>query len=256
MPANWAEEEKKFFDANFEYDPQFVYDSPATNKRFLKMFPAPKFEYLPQAKQIIDKFLETYGSESNYFETEGAQLTEKEQVEKYIHDYLDELGPEVKSVARINFSSKNVASTSVTYDNWTNKIRINVQLPIQYREGRMLGVLHHEIGSHFLRRFNEVQQVWHNERKKFGLKSTVTIEEGSGCVNMMLEQSKDPNKFTYLFKPALNYYMCCKASELSFKDLFNDLAKYVDNPRQRYKYVLRVKRGLNDTSQPGGLYKD
>ena len=175
-------------------------------------------------------------------------MTEKEQVEKYINDYLDELGPEVKSVARINFSSKNVASTSVTYDNWTNKIRINVQLPIQYREGRMLGVLHHEIGSHFLRRFNEVQQVWHNERKKFGLKSTVTIEEGSGCVNMMLEQSKDPNKFTYLFKPALNYYMCCKASELSFKDLFNDLAKYVDNPRQRYKYVLRVKRGLNDTS--------
>lgn len=126
MPANWAEEEKKFFDANFEYDPQFVYDSPATNKRFLKMFPAPKFEYLPQAKQIIDKFLETYGSESNYFETEGVQLTEKEQVEKYIHDYLDELGPEVKSVARINFSQKNVASTSVTYDNWTNKIRINV----------------------------------------------------------------------------------------------------------------------------------
>jgi len=49
MPANWAEEEKKFFDSNYEYDPQFVYDSPATNKRFLKMFPAPKFEYLPQA---------------------------------------------------------------------------------------------------------------------------------------------------------------------------------------------------------------
>ena len=50
--------------------------------------------------------------------------------------------------------------------------------------------------------------------------------------------------------------MCCKANELSFKDLFDDLAKYVDNPRQRYKYVLRVKRGLADTSQPGGLYKD
>ena len=50
MPANWAEEEQKFFEANYEYDPQFVYDSPATNKRFLKMFPAPKFDYLPQAK--------------------------------------------------------------------------------------------------------------------------------------------------------------------------------------------------------------
>ena len=47
MPQNWEEEEKKFFDSNFQYDPQFTYDSPATNKRFLKMFPAPKYEYLP-----------------------------------------------------------------------------------------------------------------------------------------------------------------------------------------------------------------
>jgi len=38
--------------------------------------------------------------------------------------------------------------------------------------------------------------------------------------------------------------------------LFKDLEKYVDNPRRRYKYVLRVKRGLTDTSKPGGLYKD
>jgi len=90
------------------------------------MFPEPKFEFLPQAKQIIEKFLSVYGSESNYFETEGRCLTQKEEVEEYINKYLDELGPEVKAVSRINFSAKNVASTSVTYDNWTNKIRINV----------------------------------------------------------------------------------------------------------------------------------
>jgi hypothetical protein len=88
------------------------------------------------------------------------------------------------------------------------------------------------------------------------MRGRITIEEGSGCINMFIEQAKDPEKYTYLFKPALNYYMCCKASELSFKDLFDDLEKYVDNPKQRYKYVLRVKRGLADTSQPGGLYKD
>ena len=50
MPANWEEEEKKFFAAGCDYNPQFMYDSPATNKRFLKMFPAPEYEYLPQAK--------------------------------------------------------------------------------------------------------------------------------------------------------------------------------------------------------------
>ena len=126
MPANWEEEEKTFFEKEYDYDPQFQYDSPATNKRFLKMFPAPKYEYMPQAIKIIDSFLEVYGSESNYFRSEGRLITEKEDVEKHIDDYLEELGPEIKAVARVNFSSKNVASTSVTYDNWTSKIRINV----------------------------------------------------------------------------------------------------------------------------------
>lgn len=62
---------------------------------------------------------------------------------------------------------------------------------------------------------------------------------------MLLDQAADStNRPPYLFKPALNYYLCCKASEMSFVDLFNDVAKYVDNPRRRWKYVLRVKRGL------------
>ena len=156
MPANWEEEERKFFESNFEYNPQFEYDSPATNKRFLKMFPEPSFEYITHAKKIIDTFLERYGSESKYFETEGVAKHDQEEYEKKIIEYLDAHGPEVRAVARINFSNKNVAATSVTYDNWTDKIRINVQTPVNYREGRYLGVLHHEIGSHFLRRFNEV----------------------------------------------------------------------------------------------------
>ena len=77
MPANWEEEEKKFFDAGFAYDPQFEYDCPATNKRFLKMFPAPKFDLLPQALKIMDTYLERHGSESKYQEAGGRKLTEK-----------------------------------------------------------------------------------------------------------------------------------------------------------------------------------
>jgi len=50
--------------------------------------------------------------------------------------------------------------------------------------------------------------------------------------------------------------MAYKASEMSFVDLFNDIGKYIDDEHSRWKFVLRVKRGLCDTSQPGGLYKD
>ena len=46
------------------------------------------------------------------------------------------------------------------------------------------------------------------------------------------------------------------AKEMSFVDLFKDLEKYVDSPQARWKFTLRVKRGLSDTSQKGGLYKD
>ena len=59
-----------------------------------------------------------------------------------------------------------------------------------------------------------------------------------------------------MFKAALNYYSAYMASKMSFVDLFNDLEKYIDNPRRRWKCVVRVKRGITDTGEPGGLYKD
>lgn len=46
------------------------------------------------------------------------------------------------------------------------------------------------------------------------------------------------------------------AKQMSFVELFNCLAKYIDKPLTRFKYCLRVKRGLTDTSKKGGLYKD
>lgn len=50
--------------------------------------------------------------------------------------------------------------------------------------------------------------------------------------------------------------MAYQASKMGFVDLFNDIGKYIDNKMSRWKFVLRVKRGLIDSSEPGGLYKD
>ena len=54
----------------------------------------------------------------------------------------------------------------------------------------------------------------------------------------------------------MHYYASFKASQLSFVDLYNDLGRYIDNPIKRFKETLRVKRGITDTSKPGGCYKD
>lgn len=46
------------------------------------------------------------------------------------------------------------------------------------------------------------------------------------------------------------------SSKLSFVELFNDIGKYIDSRLARWRFVLRLKRGIVDTAEPGGLYKD
>ena len=46
----------------------------------------------------------------------------------------------------------------------------------------------------------------------------------------------------------MKYYTAYMAKQMSFVELFFDLEKYIDNPQTRWKFVLRVKRGLVDTS--------
>jgi hypothetical protein len=46
------------------------------------------------------------------------------------------------------------------------------------------------------------------------------------------------------------------SSKMSFVELFEHLERYIDNKNNRFKFALRLKRGVADTSEPGGLYKD
>ena len=59
-----------------------------------------------------------------------------------------------------------MAPTSVTHDPKTGKCKMNIKLPCEYREGRMIGVLDHEIGTHFLRKHNEKMVQIHNSKFK------------------------------------------------------------------------------------------
>jgi hypothetical protein len=43
---------------------------------------------------------------------------------------------------------------------------------------------------------------------------------------------------------------------MSFADLFTKLEEFVESPEYRWALCVRVKRGLQDTSQPGGFTKD
>ena len=43
---------------------------------------------------------------------------------------------------------------------------------------------------------------------------------------------------------------------MSFVQLFESLENYVDDPKRRFKFCLRSKRGMTDTGIIGGYYKD
>ena len=131
-------------------------------------------------------------------------------------DYLEDL--EVADQVVLNFCKNKVAPTSITHDPKGGKTKINIGLPIEYREGRIMGVLHHEIGTHFLRKYNEKNQVWYKKRDKYELKNCIQTEEGFASINQLFEmvtydltlisssfQCKDDTKKPFLYKAALNY---------------------------------------------------
>lgn len=118
-----------------------------------------------------------------------------------------------------------------------------------------MGVIDHEIGTHFLRRNNEKFQVWAKKRDKYEVKNCMRTEEGFASTNQMVRNALDGGH-PFLYRSALNYYMAFKASRMGFVELFDDIKKYIDDKHSRWKYVMRVKRGTMDTSEPGGLFKD
>ena len=50
--------------------------------------------------------------------------------------------------------------------------------------------------------------------------------------------------------------IACKATEMTFKQLFEHLSLYVANPEWRWRHCVRVKRGLLNPNDIGGYGKD
>jgi hypothetical protein len=49
-----------------------------------------------------------------------------------------------------------------------------------------MGVLDHEVGTHFLRRHNEKNQAWYKKKDKFEIKNCMATEEGFASINQMV----------------------------------------------------------------------
>ena len=130
----------------------------------------------------MKQFNKKYGCENSYQKTLGEKL-DQEETETFIKDYLKEL--DMEDQVTINFNPNLLVNTSMGYDTRTGKSKINVKIPVEYYRKAIVPLLHHEIGTHFLRKFNDKQQKWF-KKDKYDIKPCIVTEEGFAVVNQLM----------------------------------------------------------------------
>jgi hypothetical protein len=246
MITNLAKEQRKFlFDQ--KYNPQFEYDGDFDDSILEKYDYHLSEDILKRALEIMQRVLKTYDTEEKFLDQEGPNMTRAE-VESQISEYLkkEDLHNRVKVVSSSNF----IARTSVA-NLQDHTFQLRLRLPYDYRKETLVPVLSHEVGTHVMRWINEFQQPWYKHRRDYGMKEYLSTEEGLAVLNAMLFHPAP-----YFWLPAVYYFAAYNAQTKSFSEVCNLLKPYVANPERRWKIALRVKRGLKDTSEPGGYKKD
>ncbi|ESO91061.1 hypothetical protein LOTGIDRAFT_122331 [Lottia gigantea] len=246
-PENEKTERERFMRAHFIYNPFFIYRYPAEIS-VIEKYNQPSDRYMFQAELIMEKTIERYGSYEVFEEITGGSILSRPQICSLVKKYLKK--EDLESHISVNLSEDLMSRGSMTLVK--GRPTLNVRI-VNLREQWAGGLLRHEIGTHYLRSWNNQFQLWGNSktRKEMGLRPFNPTEEGLASLHSVLNRP-DP----LMWRAALLYYTAYKASIMSFKELFHDLGRYVTNPLVRWDYCMRAKRGQSDTSKPGGFSKD
>ncbi|KAJ8783126.1 hypothetical protein J1605_009734 [Eschrichtius robustus] len=266
-PTNLEKEKVRFFKSDYTYNPQFEYANPSlpsvlakhsnATDRFLKQERVQCFlgaeegiwdERMLKAVQhqsinIMELTLQKYGSYEKFEQATGGSLLSKTRIWSHVRKYMMKEGCMGEIV--VHLTEDLLSRASMTVVNGCPTLTINV---CTAREHWLEGMLRHEIGTHYFRGINNLQQPWNSwtGRKKHELKPNNPTEEGLASIHSVLFR-RDP----FLWRAALLYYTVYRASHMSFCELFKDIGKFVKDPNTRWDYCVRAKRGWTDTSQPG-----
>ncbi|XP_021112558.1 uncharacterized protein KIAA0895-like homolog isoform X2 [Heterocephalus glaber] len=246
-PTNMDRERDKFFQSHYTYNPQFEYQEPMPTT-VLKKYCEASGQFIPQAVGIIEAVLEKFGTYERFEAATGGQLLTKCQIWSTVRKYMQKEGCVGEIVVQL---SEDLLSQAVMMvENSRPTLAINLTGARQYW---LEGMLRHEIGTHYLRGVNNAQQPWHSAegRLQYGLRPANPTEEGLASLHSVLFR-KQP----FLWRAALLYYTIHRAAHMSFCQLFQDLARYVQDANVRWEYCVRAKRGQMDTSKPGCFSKD
>ncbi|XP_058384232.1 putative tyrosine carboxypeptidase MATCAP2 isoform X4 [Diceros bicornis minor] len=193
-PTNLEKEKLRFFKSDYTYNPQFEYANPSlpsvlakhsnASDRFLKQgscstgerWTRPlKFPLHTVSINIMELTLQKYGSYEKFEQATGGSLLSKTRIWSHVRKYMMKEGCMGEIV--VHLTEDLLSRASMTVVNGCPTLTINVSTA---REHWLEGMLRHEIGTHYFRGINNLQQPWNSwtGRKKHELKPNNPTEEG------------------------------------------------------------------------------
>ncbi|KAK7114108.1 hypothetical protein V1264_000228 [Littorina saxatilis] len=196
----------------------------------------------------MDRAIIHFGTYEEFEERTGGRILSKSQIISLVRKYLKK--EDLESEIQLNLSEDLLSRGSMTQKKGRPQLNVRV---VNLRENWCEGLLRHELGTHYLRSVNTRYQLWGEQRQRrdLNLQHFNPTEEGLASLHSVLFRDHP-----FLWRAALLYYVTLKAAHMSFKDLFNDIARFVHSPDVRWDYCVRAKRGQTDTTFPGAFCKD
>lgn len=240
IPINLLQEKEKFFAKAANYNPQFTYHK-AIKQSDLNFYGKTSWQYRYLAKKILRQ-----AEKENLFQKkfEHNNLLNETQVKKTITEYLSDYSLEKKY--QVIFKEKFTSRFAVNFLENSIKIR----LPINFDQKSLICTLNHEVGTHILRQENYLKQVWYRRKKAYGFSNHLRTEEGLAVVHQYLDKDQQ-----LIYQTALSYLGTHLASQTDFKTLYQFFYQHLQDPQKAWAQTLKNKRGLTDTSLPGGFNK-
>lgn len=249
-PTNLQESEETFFASGCTEAPKFTYAY--SEEQVTKAFQENSsicFDYLPDAKRIMDKVHQSPGGVDAFMKLMyGEEKASCEELRDLVSSYLKDHNIDDKVEIRLvdgMLSAANVVKPSPDEKYVVNIARGPVSRPI------LESICDHEVGTHLLRMMNDEHQVWHGCRERYKLANPWTTEEGFATINTYISL---PSKL--LYPQALRYWAVCRGAQTGFVELFHELRNIVKDEKRCWQICCRIKRGMFDTSLPGAFYID
>ncbi|MCH8518446.1 DUF1704 domain-containing protein [Candidatus Gracilibacteria bacterium] len=278
-PINVGEEKQKFIASKGEYAPQFIYNPLSVdiqelkhNLRRIDIPDIPLSELFFRKQQEIMKKLdivEAHASkdmkrfsqlgesifgivEDENFEITKTILAQKGDIEAEIPLSEDEIRSEIKKfnhIYGIKLKLK-IGDSAARFSVKGDFLSMRRSANVGKKEFR--SIIAHEIEGHYLRTLNARKLPYFLFQK--GTAGYLATEEGIAIYNQNRFLSPKLQKFYGIYE---RYFFLRYAQKHSFSKLVSNMCEYYNNDYARvFDYILRLKRGVHNTSKEGIFMKD